>query len=166
MATTSVRHSTAVWHQVLVLVLALGVGLQGVPIQSLVQAVAPSTCVCAEQGYCPRNPDGDCACSQHGHGHHGSESHASAGHGSSSHSSTNALSKSSAPDGSQLVLRSCDTAGPDARAGLAATKWFVPRTERALRPPVVERERSATAEAWAPQRVGVDIFHPPRSRSV
>ncbi|MFO8099150.1 MAG: hypothetical protein R6T83_05935 [Salinibacter sp.] len=165
MRTVHARRLSSVWRQALVLVLALGVGLQGVPVQSLVQAVAPSTCVCAEKGYCPRNPDGDCACSQHGHGHHGSESHASAGHASSSHVSTDASSKSSAPDGSQLVLRSCDTTGPDARAGLTATKWLLPRVEHVLTPPVVETERVATDGVRASQREGHDIFRPPGTRS-
>ncbi len=159
MATTSVRHSTAVWHQVLVLVLALGVGLQGLPVESLLHAVG-SSCVCAEQGYCPRNPDGDCACSHHGH-----DGQDPAGPASSPSGETEGNEQTAAGDSDRLVLRSCDTTGPDARAGLAATKWFVPRTERALRPPVVERERSATAEAWAPQRMGDDIFHPPWPRS-
>jgi hypothetical protein len=152
MATASVRHSTAVWHQALVLVLALGVGLQGVPVESLLHAV-DSSCVCAEQNYCPRNPDGDCACPHHSHEH---------GHDEDAASSE---STAAPTEGDRLVLRSCDTAGPDARVGVATAKWLVPRVERALSPPVVERTRAAAEEAWAPQRIGDDIFHPPWPRS-
>ena len=164
MTTASVRHSTAVWRQALVLVLALGVGLQGVPVESLLHAV-DSSCVCAEQNYCPRNPDGDCACPHHGHEGHGSATHESAGHASSSQNPADASSKTPVPDGDRLVLRSCDTTGPEARAGVAAAKWLLPRVERTLRRSVVETERVATDGERASQRIGDDIFHPPWARS-
>jgi hypothetical protein len=153
-----------VWRQALVLVLALGVGVQGVPVESLLHAV-DSSCVCAEQNYCPRNPDGDCACPHHGHEGHGSAIQESAGHVPSPSDPADASSKTPAPDGDRLVLRSCDMTGPEARAGVAAAKWLLPRVERMLRQPVVETERVATDGERASQRIGDDIFHPPWARS-
>ena len=105
MRTAHARRLPSVWHQALVLVLALGMGLQGVPVESLLHA-ADSSCVCAEQNYCPRNPDGDCACPHHGHDR---------GHGGSASESENTTTSASTPvDSDRLVLRSCDTTGPDA----------------------------------------------------
>ena len=156
MRTAHARRLPSVWHQALVLVLALGMGLQGVPVESLLHA-ADSSCVCAEQNYCPRNPDGDCACPHHGHDR---------GHGGSASESENTTTSASTPvDSDRLVLRSCDTTGPDARAGVAAAKWLVPRVERPLSPPVVETERVAADGERTSQRIGDDIFHPPWSRS-
>ena len=155
MRTVYARRFSSVWHQALALVLALGMGLQGVPVESLLHAV-DSSCVCAEQNYCPRNPDGDCACPHHGHEHGQEESTTAA---------ESATPSNTPADGDRVVLRSCDTTGPEARAGVAAVKWLLPRVERTLRRSVVETERVATDGERASQRIGDDIFHPPWARS-
>ena len=140
MRTLSGPHSASMWSKVLSLVLVGVVLLQGAPLHLLTE-VAPTPCVCAERGYCPLNPNADCECEHHSH-------HAPA-------------ETSSAPstDG-QLVMRSCDTGGPNALVAASPVKWIVQRSGtllRRLRPLSLTAAYQQRTSQWVPN----DIVRPP-----
>jgi len=144
------------WRQVLVLVLAAVVGLQGGPLASLVSNMAPAPCVCEQQDYCPRNPGGG-ACDHHGHAGSTADDqpHAAAAGATGADASPTT--------GPQLLLRSCDTGGPD---GLTATasKWLVARSGSDLRPPCTGLPLGEVCRGLTSQREGDDIADPPWPR--
>ena len=136
-------HSTSTfWRscgQVLCLLLTLAVGLQGLPVHTLVQNLqgtdAHHACAHAE-GYCPMNPDGPCRCE---------------------HNSTEV------PD--QPSFQSCgDTPATVVLAPLA-DKWRLPLTETLPVPQTHSRSYVSTPVLLTSQRTGDDVFHPPRDQA-
>jgi len=148
---TTLRPSHSAWPQALVLVLVAVVGLQGMPLQALVDA--PTSCICEERGFCPRDAEGDCGCEHHNHGT------PNPGDSKTHEASPPAQSL---PDGP--VLQSCNTDAPDAVGPLSPIKWLVSEA----RPGRVRPSSFlsfGTPSDLASQRMVDDIFHPPWSQT-
>lgn len=125
--------------QVFSLLLILAVGMQGLPVHTVVQHLQDThthhECSHAK-GYCPMNPDGPCRCD-----HNPSE----------------------APD--KPTFRSCGNNTSSAVLRAASPKWRLPSSEKIPAPhaaPVVYLSSSATRSS---QRTGDDVFHPPRTQA-
>lgn len=123
------------WGQVLALAVAVVVGGQGVPIQSIVQSLQHGTAhhQCDHpEGVCPMNPEGPCTCDH------------------SSETPTN-----------EPTLRSCGTGQADALLS-TLTRWLpLSRVQRPT-PRLHVRSQAAVYTIRSSQRVGDEIFHPPR----
>jgi len=135
------QHACA-WYQGLVLVLVAVVGLQGMPIEALVDA--PTPCIYTERGFCPLEAEGSCGCDHHNHGEH----------------DTRTASDPVVPAFDGPVLKSCNTDVPDGVGPLSPVKWLastVPSRDlfASLFDPV------ALPPILISQRVVDDIFHPP-----
>ncbi|MFP4228551.1 MAG: hypothetical protein ACLFTE_06965 [Salinivenus sp.] len=127
------------WARGLALLLVLSVGVQGVPLQAVVQSVQHATAhhQCDHpEGVCPMNPDGPCTCD----------------HGDTTSDSTD-----------EPVFTSCNS--HDSSVALTTTRltWVAEPAPQLPR-------RHATTAAPRPrhsilvsQRVGDDIFRPPRT---
>gem|GEM_PF-2789110 len=128
------------WGRLLVLLLAGALLVQSGPVSVLVQQMglvqAPHTCQHCENGICPRNPDASCVCS----------------------------TPSPAPsdvDGPRL--RHCDRDPSEAFALFATPKW-APDTR--MTPPAPRTSSAGYGHqdhALAPQRLGDEVFRPPRT---
>jgi hypothetical protein len=120
---------------VLSILLALLVGLQGMPLQSLVQSVQHGAVhhECSHpDGVCPMNPDGPCQCNH---------------------------DTPSSPD--EPTLQSCSNSGPIAVLSLALPKW-VPTVGTPIPAPDSDDPlRTPHRLVLSSQRVGDDVFRPP-----
>jgi len=149
MRVSPASHRVSTWYRIGVLAVALVVGLQGAPVQKLAEYMSPEPCVCEEQGFCPRNPDGACACDHHGHDDRAPSSRTEAESGN-------------AFDGP--VLQSCETTSADVVTFLSPIKWVVESSRVAL-PPSSSAPATPALRTVSSQRVGADIFRPPRYRA-
>jgi len=140
-------HHVSTWSQVIVVGMALVIGMQGVPLQELADHVLPTPCVCQERGFCPRNPDGSCECNHHNHDERaaGSESE---------------LESEEVP-AQGPILQSCETSSPDAVTSLSPAKWVI-LSHRAPDPSSSSLSSQVDVSALLSQRMGDDVFHPPR----
>lgn len=122
------------------LVLVIALAGQGVPVQSLVQAIhqgPTSHHECAhERGYCPMNPDGPCECEH---------------------------TAPEAPD--EPTLRPCHGPSPDGLTATPVGRWLLDRTVWPLAPRMRPVHRPPTAPILTSQHRGPDIFRPPRART-
>jgi hypothetical protein len=134
---------------------------------------APSPCVCAQRGYCPRNPDGACRCDHHAegrlaHDHRASDHRASGEHDATGSPAADAPEKPSrgeavhggdhGPD--RPAMRPCETGTPDGLRAAVVMKWIAAPAVAPAAP------RRSGLEWPAPpvrgsQRVGADIVVPP-----
>jgi hypothetical protein len=136
----------ASWGQWLALVLAGAMLLQYGPVRVLVQVAgqvgAEKTCRHhAKQKVCPRNPDGPCTCT-----HHDTQDHSS---------------KSGSPEGP--VIEACDGKGPSTLSpSLSPLAWTPVATIRPA-PRISTSAYAQFATSLSPQRVGDDVFRPPRT---
>lgn len=124
------------WSQLLVLVLAGGVLLQGLPLGTVVHHVwqAGETHQCAHHGgVCPRNPDGSCTC-DHGDAH----------------------------DAASPIIQSCGEAHAPTVVRAGSFKWVPRANPLGLSPRVMERPRPPASVDLVPQRFGDEVFRPPR----
>lgn len=124
--------------QGLALVLIALMGLQGMPIQSLIQHVS-SEHICEERGFCPRS-GGECQCNHHG---------------------PTTTSKSSDADASQLIfVQPCPTDHGHAVGPTAPAKWLVSSQEWTLVSPT-RNLGGHTYSSRVSQPVIDDIYRPP-----
>jgi hypothetical protein len=143
-ATRPFRH--AWWGQGLALVLAGALLLQGGPVRVLVQAAgqAGANEPCrhhARQEVCPRNPDGPCTCT-----HHDTQDHSS---------------ESETPEGP--AFEACNGADPGALSpGTSPLGWTPVRGSRPS-PHIYIHRYAHRYSTLSPQRVGDDVFRPPRT---
>lgn len=124
------------WSRILVVVLAGGVLLQGLPLRTVVNHVwqAGETHQCAHHGgVCPRNPDGSCPC-DHG----------------------------DARDASSPILQSCSEVHHPTVAPAPSSKWVPRSIPRGVSPRVTERPWAHEYVDLVPQRFGDEVFRPPR----
>lgn len=124
------------WIRALALLLVAVLGLQGVPLQSIVQSVQHGAAhqACSHpDGVCPMTPEGPCSCNH---------------------------DAPSSPD--EPTVRNCSNSGPAAILSLALPKR-VPNAEAPIPAPRSDRHvRTPHRLVLSSQRVGDDIFHPPR----
>lgn len=115
--------------------LALLVGLQGGPLQSIVQSAQHGAAhhECSHpDGVCPMNPDGPCTCNH---------------------------DAPSSPD--EPALQSCSDSGPIAVRSLALPKW-VPTVGTPIPAPGFDAPlRALHRLVLSSQRMGDDVFRPP-----
>lgn len=143
-ATRPFQH--AWWGQWLALVLAGALLLQGGPVRILVQAAgqAGAEKMCrhrAQQKVCPRNPDGPCTCTHRD----------TRGHSSESESPT------------VPAFEACDGGGAAALSpGMSPLAWTPVGTSRP-RPHISDHRYAHCHASLSPQRVGDDVFRPPRT---
>ena len=125
------------WARLLALVLAGTMLLQSGPVRLLVQQLRPAhaehVCQRCANGVCPRDPEAPCTC---------------------------AHSEPAESDG--VVLTTCDRDGAEALAPVVP-KWQSSEGPDAPSPRVAETEFSHLYPVLAPQRLGDDIFRPPRT---
>lgn len=145
--TTAVRpFRTARWGRWLSIVLAGALLLQGGPMRILVhaagQAGADKTCQHhAQQEVCPRNPDGPCTCTHHDTQEPSSESGDSTG----------------------PVFEACDGGGANALSPSLSPLGWTPVATSHLGPRISENRYAHLHLSVSPQRVGDDVFRPPRT---
>lgn len=127
------------WRQLFVLLLTGAMLLQSGPVQFLVQQVHQVTvqdpCSHCANGVCPRDTDGSCSC---------------------------AHSEPADSEWDGVVLRSCDGDATEALAPVVP-KW---RSSEATGPPtprVSGTEYSHLYHPLSPQRLGDEVFRPPRT---
>jgi hypothetical protein len=122
--------------QMLCLLLALAVGMQGLPVHTIVKSLQGTDehHACAHaKGYCPMNPDGPCRCDRN---------------------------STETPD--RPTFQSCgDTPATVVLAPLA-DKWRFPSAELLPVPQTRSRPYSLMSARLTSQRTGDDVFHPPR----
>jgi len=122
--------------RLLSLVLVCAIGLQGVPIQSVLQHVHTSAAhhQCNHPaGYCPMNPDGPCTCDH------------------------------TSPDRpEEPTLRSCSGVPTDGLTATTVSKWIVDRVAHTIHPRERTTRRTPVVSLLSSQRCGDRIFHPPR----
>lgn len=130
------------WGQLLALLLAGGVLMQGLPVQTILshtqQAAAHSECECHQRGVCPRNPDGSCTCSH----------------------SDPADSSADGP-----VLQSCDGGHQTAPIPASPSKWLSVVEPPAPSPRLSDRRQMPFYSGLSPRQVGDEVFRPPRSQA-
>ena len=127
------------WARLLVLALAATMLLQSGPARLLVQQVRPGhaehVCQRCENGVCPRDPEAPCTC---------------------------AHSDSEASDMEGVVLKTCDRDAAEALAPVVP-KWQSPEAPDAPSPRVTRTERSPLYSSLSSQRLGDEVFRPPRT---
>ncbi len=131
--------SRSICRQLLSLLLILAVGVQGLPVHTFVQHIqSPHTHhECSHsKGYCPTNPDGPCQCDHNSIDPPGEPTFQPC----SDHSSTTALIASS-------------------------PKWRPLSTEQIPVPHAHPLDYSSTPVTRSSQRMGDDVFHPPRAQA-
>lgn len=122
----------------LALLLVALMGLQGMPIQSLIQHV-PTEHICEERGFCPRS-GGECQCI-----HHGSD----------------ATSNSSDADAPQLFLtQPCPVDHSNAVGPTAPAKWLVSSQEWSPAFPVRDLPGHPYSSRVSESEID-DIYRPP-----
>lgn len=141
MALPATTDRLAYWVQALSLVLALAIGVQGVPLQALVQSVqspSPHHECSHARDYCPMNPNGPCQCN---------------------HTETGA-------DGTtEPTFQACTGGGSTIISTAVWGKWLL---EVGTGTPVPQKRpftRRSTVSTLSPQRVGDDVFRPPRTEA-
>lgn len=134
--------------------LLVGVLLLQVAPVALFVAAPSSHHACEERGFCPRNPEGPCACRHHAHGEH-------AQHGARDAHQGHPERASEAHD-EQPSLRACgDLSVPGTVTPVQSVKGLV--EVPGWGPGVRARTRGPLfATHLVPQRLADDIFHPPR----
>lgn len=143
MLPSSLPHSGSKWTGLLALCLGGILLVQAAPVKSVLQFVQHAECQCAHVGVCPRNPEGPCPCDHS--------------------SSADPTAATDAPTDGRPIVQECD--GPSSNAlGVMSTikALFTPTLERPapfLRP----TDSSSASEDLSSQRVGDDVFHPPRA---
>lgn len=133
------------WGAWLALVLA-GALMLGGPMRGLVlvagQTVGEKMCRHhARQEVCPRNPDGPCTCMHHDTQDQSSESGESKG----------------------PVFEACDGGGANALSPSLSPLGWTPVATSRLGPRIFKNRYAQVAHSLSPQRVGDDVFHPPRT---
>ena len=129
---------SARWGRLLVLALAGTMLLQAAPVQSILSVVRHAQeHQCAHRGVCPRNPDGPCPCD-----HSGS-------------------ADTESRDGPRL--KACEGGHGGVLAPVTAPKWQSPETAGGPAPRVSGTEYSHLYQLLSSQRLGDEIFRPPRT---
>jgi hypothetical protein len=127
------------WARLGALMLAGAMLLQSGPVRLLVQQIRPAhvhhACPRCADGVCPRTPESDCACTH---------------------------SDSDESDTEGVVLKTCDGEGAEALAPVVP-KWQSSTTTSAPSPRVLDTERSHLDPSLSSQRLGDEIFRPPRT---
>ena len=139
MASESFPFRLSRWARLLALVLAGTMLLQSGPVRLLVQQIRPGhaehVCQRCANGVCPRDPEAPCTC---------------------------AHSDSDESDAEGVVLKTCDGEAADALAPVVP-KWQSSDVEAPPSPRVTDTEFSHLYPPLSPQRLGDEIFRPPRT---
>lgn len=137
-------HSGSRWARLLAVVLAGLVLGQVTPVQPLLSSVWPAQeCQCVHHGVCPRNPEGPCTCDH-----------------SAPASDSGSTADPTATDGP--VLKDCDGASPTALGVASPLKaLLVPGWKRPV-PFHHLFDPSFRNDDLSPQRMGDEVFRPPR----
>jgi len=124
------------------ILLALVVGLQGLSLQAVVHAfhVAPQQQECTHpKGFCPMNPGGPCECDHND-------------------------ASSEAPN--EPTLRPCDGGDSDGVFSPTPGVWLAASVDRIPLPRKSSVSRLVVPFSRSSQRMGDDVFRPPRFRAV
>lgn len=132
-------HSISVWTRLVALLLGGVLLFQAAPVQPVLQLVQHVECPCDHEGICPRNPNGPCTCD---------------------HSSSSSDAGMAVADGP--VFQDCDGASQNAVNTVSTIKALFGPTPEAPDPSLRFNEPSFSSDALSPQRMGDDIFRPPR----
>ena len=127
--------------QVLSVLLALVVGLQGLPLQSALHLLhdAPAHEECTHpKGVCPMNPGGPCECDHD-------------------------RPSPDVPD--EPTLRPCDGGASDGVFSSTPAVWRPVSADRMPLPRASSIPRPVAPSSLSSQRAGDDVFHPPRPRA-
>lgn len=145
------------WGQLFALVLTGAVFVQGtaleVSLQTLLES-APQPCVCEERGVCSRTPDGPCPCDRH----HSSDPQAPSTGGDRPRGDL----QSSDIDGGSPSLEPCEGNQPGLNAGISPYTPLVPIAAAVEPPALSESVYRNSPLGLTSQKVGGDIFRPPR----
>lgn len=124
-------------------VLVAGLLGQGLSIATMVQyvehGVTQHQCACAHQGVCPKNPGNPCACDHSGFGDTTADT--------------------------QSVSTSCHDGQPNKNVVADVQKWIHVRGSDALVAPLSVSSSVHFYLELSPQRLGDEVFHPPRFRT-
>lgn len=127
------------WARGLALLLVAAVGLQGVPLQTLVQSAQHATAhhQCDHpEGICPMNPDGPCTCD----------------HGDTSSDATD-----------EPVFTSCNSHDSSVAPPPTRLMWVSDAGIQLPRPRPTSVDQRPRYSVLVSQRMGDDIFRPPRT---